>query len=84
MRIPRHLTPKNAKALLTELQQKQKLMETHAALVRAEARRNIISIARDLLPIAAKLGRRGRPRLLAVIAKIIGEEKLRSTIEKKS
>ena len=84
MRIPKRITSANARTLLAELQQKQKLMETHAALVRAETRRNIISIARDLLPQAAALARKGRPRLLAVIAKIIGEDRLRSTIEKKS
>jgi hypothetical protein len=75
---------KTTAALIREMRQKYTLLETQAALQRAECRRRIIGIARDLLPQAASFARKGRPRLLAVITKIIGDEKLRSIGELKA
>lgn len=43
---------------------------------RAQARRQLVAIAQDLLPKAAGLARKGRPRLLAICAKIIGDPQI--------
>jgi hypothetical protein len=74
---------KTTAALIRELRQKHTMLEADAALKRAECRRRLIGIARDLLPEAAGLARKGRPRLLAVLSKIIGDDKLRSIGELK-
>jgi hypothetical protein len=84
IKIPRRITPKNAPQLIRALKREHAILEAHSALVRAEARRRIVSIARDLLPQAAGYARKGRPRLLAVVSKIIGDEKLRSVHELKA
>lgn len=84
MKIPKRITAQNAPALIRALKREHALLEAQAALVRAESRRRIISIARDLLPHAAKFARKGRPRLLAVLSKIVGDEKLRSLHELKA
>jgi hypothetical protein len=55
--------------------------EALAAESQAEAKRRIMSIARDLLPKAAAHARRGRPRLLAVCAKIIGAPNLQANLK---
>jgi hypothetical protein len=75
---------KTTATIIRELRQKHTMLEAQAALQRAECRRRIISIARDLLPQAAAFARKGRPRLLAVLTKIIGDEKLRSIGELKA
>jgi hypothetical protein len=83
MKIPKRITSQNARPLLAALQRESAIAEAASALVRAEARRRIVSIARDLLPAAAGFARKGKPRLLAVLTKIVGEEKLRSIHERK-
>jgi hypothetical protein len=45
---------------------------TRATLL--DCRRHIVSIVRDLLPVAAGLARKGRPRLLAICQKVIAEQ----------
>lgn len=53
------------------LGEKMKLLETRALFHEAAARRQLIAIAHDLLPAAAGLARKGKPRLLAVVSKVI-------------
>ena len=77
------LTPAKAALAIRKLQMKQIALEAQSALERAECRRRIISIARDLLPKAAGFARKGRPRLLAVLTKIISDDKMRSVHELK-
>jgi len=84
VKIPKKITAQNARDLIRALKQEHAVLEAQSALVRAEARRRIIAIARDLLPHAAGFARKGRPRLLAVISKIVGDEKLRSLHELKA
>jgi len=54
--------------------------ELEAAHARAAARRQINAIARDLMPTAAGYARKGRPRLLAVLAKILGDDNLNANL----
>lgn len=62
---------------IRQLQLEVAKAEAGAAKARAEARWRISAIARDLLGVAAGLARKGRPRLLAVLSKIIGDDKMR-------
>jgi len=66
---------------LATLKMQLAILELKSAATHAAARRQMIAIAKDLLPVAAALGRRGRPRLLAVCAKIIADEKLNANLE---
>jgi hypothetical protein len=50
--------------------------EAHALQDRANARHQLSAIVRDLMPVAAKLARKGRGRLLAVLARILQDEKM--------
>lgn len=84
MKIPENPDAKNAAILIRKLKQQHTLLEAQSALRRAECRRRIIGIARDLLPDAAGFARKGRPRLLAVLSKIIADDKLRSIHELKA
>lgn len=65
--------PKRLREKLRKARIELALIETEAAEKQAAARRQIAAIARDLLPDAAALARRGRPRLLAVCAKILAD-----------
>ena len=56
--------------------------EAEAAIRQAQARTQITAIARDLLPQGAAFARKGRPRLLAVLAKIIADPKLKRPQQK--
>ena len=49
--------------------------EAAAIQHRALARRQLSAIVQDLMPVAAKLARKGRGRLLAVLARILQDEK---------
>ena len=71
------MTPAEAIAEGKRIGKHVELMEQIARMAQADARRNLTSIARDLLPQAAGYARKGRPRLLAVCAKIIGDPKLK-------
>lgn len=84
MKIPDNPTKQSAAALIRQLKQQQTLLEAQSAMQRSECRRRIISIARDLLPYGAAFARKGRPRLLAVLSKIIADDKLRSVHELKA
>ncbi len=70
---------KEGRELLAQLKHQLLLAETNAAIAHGQARRQLCSIARDLAPKAAALGRRGRPRLLAVLAKILSDPRLGPT-----
>lgn len=61
---------------LKRLRKQLLIAETAAALNHGIARRQILAIARDIAPVAAALARRGRPRVLAVLAKIIGDPRI--------
>jgi hypothetical protein len=81
--MPKHRKKKSVRALeqdgraaLAQLRHQLLLAETNAAIAHGAARRMICSIARDLAAPAAALARRGRPRLLAVLAKIVGDPHL--------
>jgi hypothetical protein len=50
--------------------------EARAMQHRASARRQLAAIVKDLMPTAAGLARRGKGRLLAVLARILQDEKL--------
>jgi hypothetical protein len=69
--------PQRTSTAIRQLQLEVARAEALAAKARAEARWRISAIARDLLGTAAKFARKGRPRLLAVLSKIIGDDKLR-------
>lgn len=85
------MTPRRKKQTLGQLKRETReklraaeialaIAETHAAETHAQAKRRIVAIARDLLPTAAALARRGRPRLLAVLGKIIENPRLGATL----
>ena len=61
--------------VFAELRRAIAIAEADAALHQVQASTRLIAIARDLLPQAASYARKGRPRLLAVLAKIIAEPK---------
>lgn len=63
---------------LAEIKLQVARAELKAAKARAEARWHISALCRDLIPTAAKFARKGRPRLLAVVSKIIADDKLRA------
>lgn len=67
-----------ADASLATIRRGLLIAETTTAFRRAQARRQLIAIAHDLLPKAAGLARKGRPRLLAICARIIADEKLKA------
>ncbi len=73
-------TKKNALRSVTqsldELERAVQIAELNATLARTQARRMVMAVARDLIPTAASYARKGRPRLLAVVSRIIGDEKL--------
>jgi hypothetical protein len=73
---------KNETMSLTELRDSARRAEAEANASRAEARRRLCAIARDLTGVAAGLARKGRPRLLAVLAKIASDSP-RETMERK-
>jgi hypothetical protein len=50
--------------------------EAKAIQHRALARQQMSAIVQDLMPVAAKLARKGRGRLLAVLARILQDDKL--------
>ena len=65
-------------AAIRKLKYEMQILEIRDAAARAAARRQLISSAHDLMPKATALARKGRPRLLAIVAKIIGDPKLRA------
>ncbi len=72
------------KELLAQLQKLKAnilLLESEAAMNRASARRQVSAIARDLVPVAAGLARKGRPRLLAVLSKILGDQSMITSLD---
>jgi len=72
---------KHAVRTLREIRIELATAELRAAESQAIARRQITAIARDLLPKAASYARKGRPRLLAVCARIIGAPTLQANLK---
>lgn len=70
------LSERQARRLTKKLSLDIQILEGEAELAKAAARRQITSCCRDLVPVAIGFARRGRPRLLAVIAKILGDKNL--------
>ena len=78
---------REARAKLVELRHQLILAEASAAIAHGIARRQLCAIARDLAPNAAALARRGKPRVLAVLAvlaKIISDPRIAPAPPKKS
>lgn len=73
--------PEKPSTTLRRLRNELALMEATAAIAHGQARRQLLAIARDLAPKAAGYARRGRPRLLAVLAKIVADPRLRPRTE---
>jgi hypothetical protein len=65
-----------ARQLVGQLKHELLVAETNAAMAHASARRQLCAIARDIAPHAAALARRGKPRVLAVLAKIISDPRI--------
>jgi hypothetical protein len=65
--------PPEVLAQIRLYQAEQMIHEVKANTAREIARWRLASIARDLAPIAAGYARRGRPRLLATLAKLVEE-----------
>jgi hypothetical protein len=63
------------RAAIRQLELQTARAEAAAIEHRAKARRQLSAIVQDLMPVAAKLARRGRGRLLAVLARILQDEK---------
>ena len=90
MRSPKRRSKKTPKKPATAKQQRETIrtlsvqlaiLEAKTAAAQAAARRQIVAIARDMLPAAAGFARKGRPRLLAVCAKIVADPKLQANLD---
>jgi hypothetical protein len=57
--------------------------EATALATWATARQEFAQLVRDLIPMAEKQAKRGRSRLLAVIGKLLGEQKLQNYTDPK-
>jgi len=53
-----------------------RVLEGQAEMAKASARRQIMTCCKELVPVAIGFARQGRPRLLAVISKILGDRNL--------
>ena len=53
-----------------------RILEGQAEMAKASARRQIMTCCKELVPVAIGFARKGRPRLLAVISKILGDRNL--------
>ncbi len=65
--------PEGVMAQIELYQAEQMIHHVKAETARQIARWRLASIARDLAPIAAGYARRGRPRLLATLARLLEE-----------
>jgi hypothetical protein len=57
--------------------------EATALATWATARQEFAQLVRDLIPVADKQAKKGRSRLLAVIGKLLGEQKLNNYTDPK-
>ena len=74
--MKRELSRDQIRSAIRNLELETARAEAAAIQHRAIARRQMSAIVQDLMPTAAKLARRGRGRLLAVLARILQDEKL--------
>jgi hypothetical protein len=77
--MPRKRTPlrklrREARAGLRKLALEVQHSELLTKATLLDCRKQIVAITRDLLPHAAALARRGRPRLLAICQKVLSEQ----------
>jgi len=70
------VSPQEVRNAIRALELKTARAEAAAMQHRAMARRQISAIVQDLVPVAAGLARKGRPRLLAVIARILDNDEM--------
>ncbi len=70
-------------ASIQQLQEALERADLGAKAARAQTRHRLAAIGRDLTPTAASLARKGRPRLLATIAKMSTEDKSEKQIAKR-
>lgn len=70
------MSEQKARAIARKLDLQIRILEGEAEMAKASARRQIMSLCRDLVPVAAGYARKGRPRLLAVVGKILGDRNL--------
>ncbi|HEY0703445.1 MAG TPA: hypothetical protein VGD60_11815 [Candidatus Acidoferrales bacterium] len=72
---------KRAADLTTNFRLEHQLAQAAALAAQTQARQSLISSAEKLLVLAEKQAERGRPRLLAVLSKIILDRNLRFRVE---
>jgi hypothetical protein len=72
----RELSRSEIRSAIRQLELDTARAEAAAIEHRARARRQMSAIVQDLMPVAAKLARKGRGRLLAVLARILQDEKM--------
>lgn len=83
MSLPRRSTihaldtsERQARHIAQKLNLEIRILEGQAELAKAAARRQILTCCKELVPVAIGFARKGRPRLLAVIGKILGDKNL--------
>lgn len=74
--MKKELSRQQISSAIRNLELESARAEAAAIQHRAIARRQMSAIVQSLMPVAAKLARKGRGRLLAVLARILQDDKL--------